>query len=100
MNPIFAPFGLSWTSSSLDPHIGTASTTSYLLNVIDILENDHFLMLTSVSMRPPKGTISAFSEPPNMFLSAPKLLDVDLSGYNFSVMVLPWDQVQDSSHNF
>jgi hypothetical protein len=51
-------------------------------------------MLTSVSVRPPKGTISTFSEPPNMFLSAPKLLDVDLSGYNFSAMVLPWEQLR------
>ncbi|KAJ3486073.1 hypothetical protein NLJ89_g11844 [Agrocybe chaxingu] len=60
----------------------------------DVLKNNHFPLLTSVSVRPPKGTISAFSEPPNMFLSAPKLLDVDLSGYNFSSMVLPWDQLR------
>jgi len=60
----------------------------------DILKNNHFPMLTSVSVRPPKGTISTFSEPPNMFLSAPKLLDVDLSGYNFSAMMLPWEQLR------
>ncbi|KAF8966047.1 hypothetical protein BDZ97DRAFT_1917754 [Flammula alnicola] len=60
----------------------------------DILKNNHFPMLTSVSVRPPKGTISTFSEPPNMFLSAPKLLDVDLSGYNFPAMVLPWEQLR------
>ena len=60
----------------------------------DILKNNHFPMLTSVSVRPPKGTISTFSEPPNMFLSAPKLLDVDLSGYNFSAIVLPWEQLR------
>lgn len=60
----------------------------------DILKNNHFPMLTSVSIRPPKGTISTFSEPPNMFLSAPKLLDVDLSGYNFSAMMLPWEQLR------
>jgi len=60
----------------------------------DILKNNHFPMLTSVSVRPPKGTISTFSEPPNMFLSAPKLFDVDLSGYNFSSMVLPWEQLR------
>jgi hypothetical protein len=60
----------------------------------DILKNNHFPMLTSVSVRPPKGTISTFSEPPNIFLSAPKLLDVDLSGYNFSAMMLPWEQLR------
>ena len=47
-------------------------------------KSNHFFMVTSVSVRPPK----AFSEPPNTFLSAPKLLEVDLSGYNFSAMVL------------
>ena len=60
----------------------------------DILENNHFPMLTSVSVRPPKGTISTFSEPPNMFFSAPKLIDVDLSGYNYSAMTLPWEQLR------
>jgi F-box-like len=60
----------------------------------DILKNNHFPMLTSVSLRPPKGTISIFCEPPNMFLSAPKLLDVDLSGYNYSAMMLPWEQLR------
>ena len=29
-----------------------------------------------------------------MFLSAPKLLDVNLSGYNFSAMMLPWEQLR------
>lgn len=29
-----------------------------------------------------------------MFLSAPKLFDVDLSGYNFSAMILPWEQLR------
>ncbi|PPQ67771.1 hypothetical protein CVT25_009076 [Psilocybe cyanescens] len=60
----------------------------------DILIDNHFSTLTSLSVRPPKGTISTFSEPPNMFLSAPKLRDVDLSGYNFSAMVLPWGQLR------
>ena len=60
----------------------------------DALKNHEFPMLTSVSLRPPKGTISTFSEPPSMFLSAPQLIDVDLSGYNFSAMVLPWDQLR------
>lgn len=60
----------------------------------DALKNYEFPILTSVSLRPPKGTISTFSEPPSMFLSAPRLIDVDLSGYNFSAMVLPWDQLR------
>ncbi|KAF9483633.1 hypothetical protein BDN70DRAFT_891538 [Pholiota conissans] len=60
----------------------------------ELLKNNHFPMLASVSIRPPKGTISTFSESPNMFLSAPKLLDVDLSGYNFPSMVLPWEQLR------
>ncbi|KDR73016.1 hypothetical protein GALMADRAFT_281210 [Galerina marginata CBS 339.88] len=60
----------------------------------EVLKSNQFPMLTSVSIRPPKGTISTFSEPPNMFLSAPKLLNVDLSGYNFPAMVLPWEQLQ------
>jgi hypothetical protein len=34
------------------------------------------------------------SEPSNIFLSAPKLLDVDLSGYNYSAMMLPWELEQ------
>ena len=51
-------------------------------------------MLTSVSMHPPKNTISTFNTPPEMFLSAPRLLDVDLSGYNFAAVVLPWEQVR------
>jgi hypothetical protein len=91
---IFCSLALSWTSSSLDPHIGTASTAFLPPQCHDILENNHFPMLTSVSVRPPKGTISTFSEPPNMFLSAPKLLDVDLSGYNYSAMMLPWEQLR------
>jgi hypothetical protein len=60
----------------------------------ELLKNNHFPMLTSVCVRPPKGTISTFSESPNMLLSAPKLLDVDLSGYNFPSMVLPWEQLR------
>ena len=59
----------------------------------DVLKSHEFPLLTSVALRPPKGTISTFSEPPSMFLSAPKLIDVDLSGYNFSAMVLPWEQL-------
>ena len=34
MNTYFSPSLLSWTSSSLDPHIGRASTAFYLLNVM------------------------------------------------------------------
>jgi hypothetical protein len=60
----------------------------------DVLKSHEFPLLTSVALRPPKGTISTFSEPPSMFLSAPKLVDVDLSGYNFSAMVLPWEQLK------
>lgn len=60
----------------------------------DLLRDHYFPMLKSVSVHPPKGTISTFSEPPNMFLSAPKLFDVDLSGYNFPAIVLPWEQLR------
>ena len=59
-----------------------------------IFKNINFPMLTSVSVHPPKSTISTFNTPPDMFLTAPKLLDVDLSGYNFAFMVLPWEQVR------
>jgi hypothetical protein len=45
-------------------------------------------------MHPPKSTISTFNTPPNMFLAAPKLFDVDLSGYNFAALALPWEQVR------
>ncbi|PPQ76845.1 hypothetical protein CVT26_002300 [Gymnopilus dilepis] len=78
----------------------TRSTYWYSLDCLlppqchDVLKNNQFPMLTSVSIRPPKGTISTFSEPPNIFLAAPKLLDVDLSGYNFAAMVLPWEQLR------
>ena len=37
---------------------------------------NRFPLLTSISLRPPKGTISTFSQPPNMFFSAPELIDV------------------------
>lgn len=60
----------------------------------DILVDNHFPMLEFVSLHPPKGTISTFNHPPNMLLSAPKLRDVDLSGYNLSAMALPWDQLR------
>lgn len=59
----------------------------------DILEGHRFPMLASVSVHPPKGTISTFSEPPNMFLSAPKLRDAELWGYHFPSMLLPWGQL-------
>ena len=59
-----------------------------------IFKNVNFPMLTSLSLHPPKSTISTFNTPPIMFLTAPKLLDVDLSGYTFAAMVLPWEQVK------
>ena len=59
-----------------------------------IFKNINFPMLTSVSLHPPKISISTFSTPPDMFLTAPKLLNVDLSGYHFASMVLPWEQVR------
>ena len=59
-----------------------------------LFENIKFPMLTSVSVHPPKSTLSAFNTPPDAFLTAPKLLDVDLSGYNFAAMVLPWEQIR------
>lgn len=60
----------------------------------DILQNHKFPLLITASLRPPVGTILTFSEPPGMFLSAPRLVSVDLSGYNFSAMVLPWEQLR------
>ena len=60
----------------------------------DILQNHKFPLLITVSLRPPVGTILTFNEPPGMFLSAPRLVSVDLSGYNFSAMVLPWEQLR------
>jgi hypothetical protein len=59
-----------------------------------IFKNINFPMLTSVSLHPPKSTISTFNAPPDIFLTAPKLFNVDLSGYNFASMVLPWEQVR------
>ncbi|KAF6756745.1 hypothetical protein DFP72DRAFT_1115635 [Ephemerocybe angulata] len=52
-----------------------------------------FRQLKRVVFRPPKGAISTFSEPPSdMFLGGrvPCLEDVDLVGYDFSSMRLPW----------
>ncbi|KAF8804076.1 hypothetical protein BYT27DRAFT_7243853 [Phlegmacium glaucopus] len=59
-----------------------------------LFKNVNFPMLTSVSVHPSKSTISTFNTPPDMFLTAPKLLGVDLSGYNFAAMVLPWGQLR------
>jgi len=59
-----------------------------------IFKNINFPLLTSISLHPPKSTISTFNTPPDIFLTAPRLLDVDLSGYNFAAVVLPWEQVR------
>jgi len=59
-----------------------------------LFKNVNFPMLTSVSVHPSKSTISTFNTPPDIFLTAPKLLDVDLSGYNFAAIVLPWEQIR------
>ncbi|EAU83444.1 hypothetical protein CC1G_04700 [Coprinopsis cinerea okayama7 len=59
----------------------------------DMLAAHRFPNLKSVTFRPPKGTISTFSRPPDMFLNTPSLTDVDLSGYDYSSMVLPWHQL-------
>lgn len=59
----------------------------------DILARGDYPLLTKVLFRPPKGTISTFNQPPAMFARAPRLIDADLSGYDFSSMYLPWDQL-------
>ncbi|TFK22837.1 hypothetical protein FA15DRAFT_757694 [Coprinopsis marcescibilis] len=61
-----------------------------------ILTAASFPQLTSAAFRPPKGTISTFSRPPDMFRPAatPALTDLDLSGYDFSSMALPWPQLR------
>ncbi|KAH9475192.1 hypothetical protein JR316_0012303 [Psilocybe cubensis] len=64
------------------------------LQCYDVLVGNYFPMLSSISLHPPKGSISTFCHPPNMLLSAPKLRDVDLSGFNFSATALPWDQLR------
>ena len=46
-------------------------------------------MLTSVLLRSPSPT----SIIPEMFLTAPRLVDISLRGYSFSV-VLPWEQIR------
>ena len=55
----------------------------------NILKNINFPMLTSVSLRRPAST----SNIPEMFLTAPKLVDITLLDDNFPV-VLPWEQVR------
>ena len=55
----------------------------------NIFKNINFPMLTSVLLRSPSST----SNIPEMFLTAPKLVDISLRGYNFSV-VLPWEQIR------
>ncbi|KAF8162751.1 hypothetical protein B0H34DRAFT_650704 [Crassisporium funariophilum] len=60
----------------------------------DILQSCVLPNLVSVAIHPPKGAISTFSDPPDIFLTASKLLRVDLSGYNFSAMLLPWGQLE------
>jgi F-box-like len=54
----------------------------------NILKNIDFPMLTSVSLCPASTPIT-----PEMFLSAPKLVDITLRRYNFPV-VLPWEQIK------
>ena len=56
-----------------------------------IFKNVNFAMLTSVLLHCP----SSYSSPivPEMFLTAPKLFDITLRGYAFSV-VLPWEQLR------
>lgn len=62
----------------------------------DVLLNHNFPLLTSVSLRPPTiGPMSTSIRLPNMFLWAtPRLVHVDLSGYDFSAMLLPLGQLQ------
>ena len=55
--------------------------------------NIDFPMLTSVSLLPPRNTITTFNTPSDiMFLTAPKLVDVALPRY-FPVM-LPWEPIR------
>ncbi|KAF5320069.1 hypothetical protein D9611_010343 [Ephemerocybe angulata] len=52
-----------------------------------------FAQLKRVVFRPPKGAISTFSEPPSLMFEGdrvPVLEDVDLVGYDFSSIRLPW----------
>ena len=58
-----------------------------------IFKNIPFPMLTSVSLYPPRNTITTFNTPSNiMFLTAPNLVGVNLPRY-FPV-VLPWEPVR------
>ncbi|TEB26419.1 hypothetical protein FA13DRAFT_1737348 [Coprinellus micaceus] len=62
----------------------------------DLLLGHRFPLLERAVFRPPIGSISTFSQPPDVFGgdNTPSLCDVDLSGYDFSSMVLPWDQLK------
>ncbi|KAF6747560.1 hypothetical protein DFP72DRAFT_1075228 [Ephemerocybe angulata] len=56
-----------------------------------------FAQLKRVVFRPPKGAISTFSEPPSAMFEGdrvPVLEDVDLVGYDFSSMRLPWGRLR------
>jgi hypothetical protein len=58
----------------------------------NIFENINFPMLTSISLHP-YSAFTTSNTPPIMFLTAPKLVDVNLPCYN-SPVTLPWEQVR------
>ncbi|KAJ3504374.1 hypothetical protein NMY22_g17947 [Coprinellus aureogranulatus] len=76
-----------WGSVSLTPLPPSSHTLLFFR---------HFPLLTKVVMRPPPGSISTFTEPPNVFGAgnAPLLRDVDMVGYDFGSVVLPWAQLR------
>ncbi|KAH6905240.1 hypothetical protein BKA70DRAFT_509407 [Coprinopsis sp. MPI-PUGE-AT-0042] len=61
----------------------------------DTLLQYQFPRLASVRLRPPSGSITAFNPPPDMFINnTPSVIGVDLTGYDYSSMSLPWHQLQ------
>jgi hypothetical protein len=61
----------------------------------DVLLRNQFPHLAAARLRPPTGSITAFNPAPDIFIAnAPSIIDVDLTGYDYSSMRLPWHQVR------
>jgi F-box-like len=110
LNAKSAPLSIKLTTENLDEHESALCAFEAIVRILvtksdqwltfdycqpptgnqnhDIFKNINFPMLTSVSLLSPPSPIT-----PEMFLSAPKLVDITLHQYNFPV-VLPWEQVR------
>ncbi|KAF5319758.1 hypothetical protein D9619_008629 [Psilocybe cf. subviscida] len=61
----------------------------------ELLENCTFPLLTSVKLRPASSTLTTFfTEPPKMFDAVPRLVDLDLLGYNTAPEGVMWARLR------